>query len=59
MGNLCSSFTASQEKIIREHRRLFNVLNFTESDERNLAHIFFGADVNYNRKVSYIEFLDK
>ena len=59
MGNLCSSFTASQEKTIREHRRLFNVLHFTESDERNLAHIFFGADVNYNRKVSYHEFLDK
>ena len=57
MGNaLCSDFTSKQNKIIAEHRLLFKTLGFSRSDKRALAKAFFGADVDFNRNVSFREF---
>ena len=60
MGNtLCSNFTSKQKQLIKEHKLLYKTLGFSRSDKNILAKAFFGADVDYSRKVSFREFTDR
>ena len=60
MGNtLCSNFTSKQNQLIKEHQLLYKALGFSRSDKNILAKAFFGADVDFNRNVSFREFIDR
>ena len=47
------------KQLIKEHKLLFKTLGFSRSDKNILAKAFFGADVDYSRKVSFREFTDR
>ena len=56
---ICTSFTLYQEKVIQRHQKLFKTLGFSYTDEKKIAKVFFGADVDYSKTVSFKEFSDR